>query len=123
MSEASSDAPINGDPLTLFLSQLHNQQVTIREMPGQTILDEGRLFFVPDAAAVLAPAYLEIANRVGGSWERLDITHDAAALGVCAQAAGLDYLVLGKPSTVNMAVFGEGVQELVEFFEHEWVRE
>ncbi len=122
MSEASSDAPF-GDPLTLFLSQLHNQQVTLREMTGQVIFDDGRLFFVPDAAAVLAPAYLDIANQVGGSWKRLDITNDAAALGICAQAAGLDYLVLGKPSTVSIATFGEGVQELVEFFEHEWARE
>ena len=122
MPEASSDAPADGDPRSIFFTQLNSVQVVYRDMPGQVTLDDGRLFFVPDAAAALAPAYLEIAIRMGGSWERLEITHDAAALGVCAQAAGLDYLVVSKPSTISIATFGEGVQELVELFEQEWVR-
>lgn len=106
------------DPYQLYLAQLHNQPVTINGMSGRIRFDGQRIAFVPSAAAVLAPAYMDVARQIGGDWDSLDITEDLAAVGQVAQCVGLDYLMVSLPMGVNAAAVASEIEQVLA--RHEW---
>ncbi len=101
------------DIVTVFFDQFHGKSVVLRGMSGIAQAEGGHLYFVPDAAARNDPAYQADVARMGGEWERWNLTEDLRAQGELAQQLGIREMVITLPDEADVGEFARWLDELL----------
>lgn len=99
------------DIVTVFFDQFHDKAVVVRGISGTAQAEGGHLYFVPDAAAIGEPAYQDDVARLGGEWERWNLTEDLAAQGEMAQQLGIREMVITLPDEADVGEFARWLDE------------